>query len=157
MQAIRLGVRDARWPLLFGCYLLPAITVAALLAYAIQGRVMTPPSPLTWVFTAIAAVIAFCWSGIKDGPSGRIGRFFWTVIALFVVVALIKHLGRTREHGGETLESQAGRTKQITLAGHCVSVSLGAVEPEPSTENEPPTGLSLRDLRISWREAHLPV
>src|SRR5690349_16853288 len=86
MQAIlremRLGWRDARWGVYFTRWFIPTWSVAILLAWLIDGKVTTPPSSLTWGLCLLAAVGSYVWAGLRDGPDGYLGRFFWRLILL---------------------------------------------------------------------------
>ena len=74
-QEMQAGWRDARWSFYFTLAFLATVSVAVLLAYFIEGKTSTPPTPLTWMLCLPATLLSLYWAGLKDGLEGRLGRY----------------------------------------------------------------------------------
>jgi hypothetical protein len=113
LRDLKMGWADARWSFYFTLALLPSITVAVLLAYLLEGRATTPPSPMTWLLCLPATLLSLFWAGLKDGLDGRLGRHVWLLTLLLVGYLLLLHLLRARQSVGRT---------RVRLAGHAFNV-----------------------------------
>jgi hypothetical protein len=133
MQA---GWRDARWSFYFTIALLPSVIGAVFLSYLIEGKATTPPSPLTWLLCAAAAMFSLYWAGLKDGLDGRFGRHVWLLTLLLVGYWLMLSLLRSHQSEGKT---------RVRLAGQAFNIFVSS--PRTTTGAPASAGFAWGDIR----------
>src|SRR5438552_18600631 len=130
MQAVwremQAGWRDARWSFYFTIALLPSVFGAVFLSYLVEGKATTPPSPLTWLLCATAAIFSLYWAGLKDGLEGRLGRYIWLLTLLLVGYWLILRLLRSHQSEGKTRVRLAGQAFNVFVSSPLTSAGAPA-------------------------------
>src|SRR5437879_5177917 len=96
-QEMRAGWQEARWSTHFSLTAFPGTLGVILAAALIQGRVVDPPSPGTWVAEAAILLGSLAWAGLRDGPEGFLGRTVWRLtVLLFLLPYAIWRLKQSR-------------------------------------------------------------
>jgi hypothetical protein len=138
-QEMRAGWREARWSTHFSLTAFPGTLVVLMAAALIQGRVVDPPSPGTWVAEAVLLLGSLGWAGLRDGPEGFLGHAVWRLtVLLFLLPYAIWRLKRSRTRFLEF---------SLSLPGYQVTVKIGTSE-APGDANR--DLLNLQHLQVNY-------
>jgi hypothetical protein len=124
MEALRHTVRESwlqvRWSFYFLILLLPVVLVLGALAALIAGT----PTPSPWVLLVLgplAAGIALLGAAVWDGPTGRVGRPIWLMLALLIGILLIRAYLHNRQQKQETTVRLRGRPLTVALTAEFIA------------------------------------
>lgn len=137
---MRRGWREARWSTHFSLTAFPGTLLVIMAAALIQGRVVDPPSPGTWVAEAVILFGSLGWAGLLDGPEGFVGRTVWRLTVLLVLLPYaIWRLKRSRTRFLEF---------SLPLPGCQVTVKIGAPDTPQDADHDL---LTLQNLRVNYK------
>jgi hypothetical protein len=95
-NGVKVGWRSAGWGEYFLLALFPQVMLLVLLAYLIEGKVVTPPGFLFWLACIPPVLLSLYWAGLRTGLDSWIGRVVLGVSIFLLFIVLIK----TIEHTG---------------------------------------------------------
>lgn len=139
------GLRDAQWFVWFAVYSLPAVVIAVLLAWVIEGRVPNPPSPFTWGLVVAGAAASLFLAGMRDGPGGRLGHTVWMLVIYTAILLLCREALRSPNRRAE---------KSLRWGGYVVNLSCIAEDPMEESSTPWETWPGRGGFRWDWREIH---
>jgi hypothetical protein len=130
-QEFKEGWAEASWGSYFIVALFPLVMATSFLAYLIEGKVSSPPSPLFWLLSTPAVLFSLYWAGLKSGPNNWLGRLVFAMTLLWLVIHLIRRTIRTGERE-LTITRRIGRI-EVTIPVKCAPE-----EPAEGSQKPPP-------------------